>query len=187
MRKPIEKRLSIDLPDLKRRGFFGQKSSGSIHWGMGDQLIASVAVAIRFDAMHPHLGGTLTLTYMHSEQALKQVIPMQYIASNLKRGGIWYLICPTTGRRCRTLYYGQNGFVSRHAEGTLRYRSQLISRNERTRTSGLRQLAKLKRRLASMEWFTKTNSKHSYRGKPTRPMARHTKLHSSSDGDSSPS
>ena len=176
MTSSIEDRLSISLADLKQRGFLRHSKSGSIDWMAGDELRASVRIAVKLDLDGPQPKGTLTLTYLRSDRPVTQVIEMAWRPSNLGRGDICYLVCPATGIRCRALLYGPGGFVSRHAEGGIKYRWQLYSHGQRASNAFHKELRVAERQMRAIEWMANPHCKRSYRGKLTRPMLRFRKL-----------
>ncbi|QHV97289.1 hypothetical protein [Spirosoma endbachense] len=177
MHKPIEERLMISLPDLKRRGFFARNRSGSIIWLLGDNVLASIWVRVNYDEENLPEGGTLRVHYTQNGQFVEEQVDLVHIASNLGRGGgIWYFVCPQTHRRCRILIKGRYGFVSRHDEGGMRYQAQLRSHSQRAFYTGLRILKQKARAIEAVEWFSNPHCKRSYGGKLTRPMHRYLKL-----------
>lgn len=185
MRQPLEDRLTISLPDLKKRGYFEAIRSGRLSWYVGDRVYASVWLAVSIsgeveedEVKEPRrAGGRLTISYEKGGRLVCQQIELLQRPGNLGGGGgIWYFICPLTGRCCRTLYDGPGGFASRHAEGGLRYRAQLYSRHWRALVGGTADRRQAERVLAAWQWLAKPHSKRSYGGQPTRPMLRFQQL-----------
>ena len=78
--------------------------------------------------------------------------------------------------RIASLFDGPDGFASRHAEGGLRYRSQLYSRQSRAMFGSTAAQRQAERVLVAWQWLAKPQSKRSYRGQPTRPMLRFQKV-----------
>lgn len=177
MRQPIEDRIAIRLPDLKHKGYLYHSQHGELAWRIGGSYTASVGIHTEFDEEYPEEGGTLTIDYRRSNGTHQEVIDMVYVPSNLGRGGgTWYFVCPQTEITCRVLLMSSSGFVSRHAEGGLRYRAQLLAQGDRESDGVMREIKRLERKQASVLWFSKPRSKRCYAGRPTRPMIRFRRL-----------
>lgn len=134
--EPIERRLSLGLATLKKLGYFKRSPfRGVLRWPVATPSAPAPAVnlLLQLDEAAAPPTGTLTIAYNQHGRYHEEVIRLIRRKSNLGLpGGIWYFVCPQTGRYCRTLYDGPGGFASRHAEGGLRYRAQLESRKWRT-------------------------------------------------------
>lgn len=176
----FDERLSIDLRRLKEEGYFSGRSRGRLLSNQRYCPVRVVELHISFDeeSIEESTRGWLRLGYDHFGGRIDQVIPLLRQASNLGRGGgIWYALCPITGRRCRRLYLGSRYFVSRWGIAGALYRSQQVSKEERAFRAVMRRLEELERlEELTRQWLFEPHSKRSYGGKLTRPMQRYLKL-----------
>lgn len=175
--KAIDERPCLRLQVLKQQGYLTPPGRlQPITYQLSPT--GSVSLHIQFEEEEEPTSGWLRLSYTHSSGLIHQVISLSCQPSNLGRGGgVWYAICPHTGRRCRVLFMGSRYFGSRWAiEGGL-YQSQRISKSERGFISYRRKLRQLEELMSlTHTWLCKPHSKRSYGGKLTRPMQRYLKL-----------
>lgn len=131
----VEDCLTLDLAWLMRLGPIreGQAGGGEIKWACGGNSLTSAQ--FRLD-----LGGTeiphLLLRYITvlPDGTRKKVVQKIALVSTEQHfgGRRWWMICPTTGKRARTLHLppGGNRFASRKAWG-LAYRVERLGHFDR--------------------------------------------------------
>ncbi|WP_205402734.1 hypothetical protein [Spirosoma taeanense] len=156
------------MADLKRMKLLIGWASTVITWrNNSDEVRAAIEVTVNLNCLYP--GDYIELKYRAREELINYKIQLVQVASNLgKKGGIWYFICPSTGKRCRTLYSDGRYFVSRHAfKGTL-YESQTYSKTYRSIASMYGPIYKVRE---AFDELKKPYAKTFYRGKLT-PKAR---------------
>jgi len=131
----VEDCLTVDLARIMRLGPIreGQSGSGHIRWSVDGQKIG----AIRFRLDFRNIENPCLILYFHACQpdgerkARKQTIRLAETRQHLG-GRRWWLRCPATGKRVRTLHLPPNGnhFASREAWG-LAYRVERLDRFDR--------------------------------------------------------
>ncbi|MCL4671684.1 MAG: hypothetical protein KJZ64_01835 [Sphingomonadaceae bacterium] len=125
----MEDCLSLDLAWLMRLGPIrdGQAGSGEINWSRDGDHVA--AAHFRLD-----LRSTETARLMlkfHAVRLVEQAITLTALPQHFG-GRRWWMICPVTGERVRTLHLPLSGesFASRKAWG-LAYRVERLGRFDR--------------------------------------------------------
>ena len=143
----VEDCISIDLAQIMRLGPVrtGQAGSGELHWSIDGQRIASATFRLDLiDSEKPRLTLHFLATLPNGESLpTKQAIALTTTKQNL--GGLrWWMRCPVTGKRTRTLHLasGRNQFASREALG-LAYRVERLDRFNRP----FEKLCRVQRRL----------------------------------------
>lgn len=115
----IEDCQTIDLAAFTKAGAIreGWCISGKIEWPSQGVIVGDLAY--RLDLRDPD-AASLSLTYCLTAngQTMRQVIRLASTAQPLG-GKRWWLLCPVTGQRARTLHLapGQSRFASRGALG----------------------------------------------------------------------
>ena len=124
-RYPVESAYRLDLAKLRRWGWLrpGNLTTGTMRWAYpwGDPEEALVTL---------NLGPAQILSVQFKGEAA-QLIHLE--SSPQRFGGVrWWLVCPSSGRRCRVLYKPNGGrsFASRQAWGLV-YRTQQMSPADR--------------------------------------------------------
>jgi hypothetical protein len=131
----VEDCLTIDLAWIMRLApiRIGQLGSGEIHWSSQGEPLGRFSFCLDLTSRNT---ARLTLhdgvTAKHSNWSLPdQSINLTATAQNF--GGLrWWMHCPVSGDRARTLHLSQGGshFASRQALGLI-YRSERLSRFDR--------------------------------------------------------
>lgn len=123
----------LEINTLIKKGYFKNGCcihNGRISWTNGS--------SIGYDAELTEQKQEIRLFYWNQNNAgektdLDYKIQLTSIPSNLGRGGIWYFVCPFTGRKAKILYkcYGSPYFKSRKAyQNRIYYSSQISSKLE---------------------------------------------------------
>jgi hypothetical protein len=141
----VEDCLTIDLAAFTKAGAIreGWCISGKIEWSGAQSLAGSLSY--RLD-LRDTASGTLTIGAVRPNgEAICQVIRLTSTAQPLG-GRRWWMLCPTTGKRARTLHLasGQARFASREALG-LAYRVERLAHYDRP----FEKLFRAQRRLGS--------------------------------------
>ncbi len=172
--------MRLNISDLKRSGFFrpGCEVSGSYHWTRGDRPSGSIKI-------HSYnLGQTryIILSYGISRHGktvkIEDRIDIESIPSNLGIGEVLFFKCPSTNRRCKTLYTrnGFDYFRSRQYFGNnIFYEVQMVAKRDIHNTN----YWNLKRGKELKELIEKQNTKNSkwrYNGEQTKWFKRLQKL-----------
>lgn len=158
---------SFSTHDLKRLGFLQNYFCGILNWLRGSEVTSS----IRITAFLSSQKSCLSLWYrFNNGETVSDEIYLQFVKSNLGRGGYWMFICPVTGKCCRKLYLHNGHFKSRAAlpPGIL-YESQNVNMSFRP----IRYLFQHEDQCEALEKaISKPYAKKTYRGKPTRLVKR---------------
>lgn len=105
----------------------------------------------------------IVLQYDYKGKQVVYRVNVTSVASNLGKGRVWYFICPSTGKRCRKLYFIKGKYYHREAFRGCMYEIQTQSKRWRQLTP-----------LMDVEFGTgkfdvrRKYFKRSYRGKPTK-------------------
>jgi hypothetical protein len=129
----VEDCLSLDLAWLMRLGPIreGQAGSGEIKWSLNGVTIASAHFRLDLrDTETERLILDLARPDGHC-RPIKQTIALTALPQHFG-GRRWWMLCPVTGKRARTLHLMPNGdiFASRGAMG-LAYRVERLGRFDR--------------------------------------------------------
>ncbi len=149
----VEDCLTVDLARIMRLGAVrnGQVGSGELYWSIDGQRVASIQFRLDFrDTGNPHL-----ILFFNSKQPSgerrpsKQTIALTATEQHLG-GKRWWLRCPVTGKRVRTLHLPPNGnrFASRDALG-LAYRVERLNHFDRP----FEKMFRVQRRLGQPQAF----------------------------------
>lgn len=158
----------LSLVDLKQKESLIEVLNSRLNHIFDTSVTTNIQVKVQFDFPKP-AEGYLELSYYYKKSYVHSYFDLTQVASNLgKPGGIWYIICPVTQKRCRILYSNGKRFVSRHALGNTLYDSQTSSKSYRSIVSLLKPSIELDKACSE---FYKRYSKRHYRGKLT-PKAR---------------
>lgn len=128
----VEDCISIDLARVMRLGPIreGQAGSGELHWSIEGLRFASIRFRLDLrDRDNPRL---MLLFSAPDGRPNRQTITLT--ATPQRFGGSrWWMVCPATGRRVRTLHLapGRNRFASRDALG-LAYRVERLDHFDRS-------------------------------------------------------
>lgn len=131
----VEDCLTLDLAWLMRLGPIrgGQTGRGEIKWSRDGHMVASAHFRLDLgetDATHLLLRFAATDTGEHSTQATQT---LNLTTTEQPFGGRrWWMLCPITGKRARTLHLppGETRFASREA-WQLAYRVERLDRFDR--------------------------------------------------------
>lgn len=164
----IEDCQTIDLAAFTKAGAIreGWCISGKIEWPSQGLIVGDMAY--RLDLRDPD-AASLSLTYRLAAngQTMRQVIRLASTAQPLG-GKRWWLLCPVTGQRARTLHLApsQSRFASRGALG-LAYRVERLAHDDRP----FQKLFRVQRRLGNQQGLLA--GLHRPRGMWRRTFAKH--------------
>jgi len=163
--------LQINISKLKEWNYLNpqQIKIGSINWTRNGNYKASISILVNTIEQQPFI----ELDYNYNGKIRKYKVYLISIASNLKKGNIWYFVCPQTKQRCRKLYSIGGYFLHRKAFNRCFYESQIKSKSFRAIEKVLMIY------YGADEKFEELNKKHfkkSYSGKPTKKYLRLSKL-----------
>lgn len=159
--------LKIHLSRLKKLGLLNpnQINWGSIKWSRKENPTGSISIFVNTFGKKPFI----ELGYTYKEEQKKYTVYLTSKPSNLKRGEIWYFICPVTEKLCRKLYFNDGYFLHRDAFKGCFYEKQTQSKKYRKLDKTLG--AYLKREQLYSELDRKYFKKF-YSGKPTKKYLR---------------
>ena len=100
-RPTVETSLRIDLPQLRRAGFFkpGCRVAGIWRWTRHGEPAGSVDIAV---TLEPEGRSEMMISFRRGDEPIAQEVCL--VAVPMPFGGWrWFALCPVTGRRCTTL------------------------------------------------------------------------------------
>lgn len=158
--------LQIDISKLKGWGYFKPKQikSGTLTWSRNGNPTGSISIQVNTRSEQPYI----ELDYKYRDEPRNYKVYLTSTPSNLKKGVVWYFVCPVTKKRCRKLYSIGGYFLHREAFNGCMYETQ-------THSKKYRQLDKLMAFLEIENLYSelyKKNFKKTYAGKPTKRYLR---------------
>lgn len=111
----------------------------------------------------------IELKYKYGGEPRKYKVLLTSTSSNLKKGKIWYFICPQTKVRCRKLHLIGGYFLHRKAFKGCMYETQTESKKNRQLDKFCRSYFKSD---DLFDELNKKNFKSTYAGKPTKKYLR---------------
>jgi hypothetical protein len=153
----------IDLKELRQWGYLkpNVQMSGVITWSRNGVKTSSISIRSNTGLDDPFL----EISYTCDGQEIKYKVRLVTVPSNLGKGFVWYLQCPSTFKLCRKLYFISGKFLHREAFRECMYDTQTLSHKDRG-------LIRLFDRSVKMEKaHEKIYSKHfktHYAGRPTK-------------------
>lgn len=160
----IDHLRQIKLKSLRRDGFLAPGTVSNIRYSWNDYTGAiSSEILIHLDIKEN--SGAMVLSYTINNQSFRNVIELVTRPSNLPTVGfVWFMVCPSSDRLCRKLYFNGSHFVHRTLISGL-YEVQ-------TRSKTLRDLYNKYTDVFNSDglWqeLNKKYAKKSYRGKTTK-------------------
>lgn len=109
--------LQISISFLRKHEYLNpsQWKSGTITWSIGEgenkQVTAQINISVNTHSESPYL----ELNYNYRGKPVNYRVQLVSVPSNLRKGKIWFFICPDTGKRCRKLYFSGGRFLHREA------------------------------------------------------------------------
>lgn len=159
--------LQIHISKLKGWGCLDseQFKSGTLNWSRNGNPTGSISIRVNTKSEQPYI----ELDYKYRDEPRNYKVYLTSTPSNLKKGKIWYFLCPHTNKRCRKLYSIGGYFLHREAFNGCMYESQTQSKKGRQweKTFG----AYFKSENLYSELYKK-NFKKTYAGKPTKKYLR---------------
>jgi hypothetical protein len=103
--------LQIHISKLKRWGHLNpeQIKNGTLNWSSNGNPTGSISIQVNTQSEQPYI----ELDYKYRDEPRKYKVYLTSTPSNLKKGEIWYFICPQTNRRCHKLYSVSGYFLHR--------------------------------------------------------------------------
>lgn len=159
--------LQIHISKLKGWGYLDpeQIKSGTLNWSRDGNPTDSISIQVNTHSEQPYI----ELDYKYRGEPRNYKVYFTSIPSNLKRGEIWYFVCPHTKRRCRKLYSIGGYFLHREAFNGCMYETQTQSKKYRQLDKTLGAYFKSDNLCSELY---KKNFKKSYAGKPTKKYLR---------------
>jgi hypothetical protein len=158
--------LQIHIRKLKEWGYLspGKQISTTINWSRNGNPRGSISIIINISE-RPYI----ELDYKYQDMPRKYRVEFVSKPSNLGKGSIWYFLCPSTGKFCRTLYSIGGYFLHRTAFKGCMYESQTESKSWREMDKVYGAYFKHER---LYEQLYKKHLKKTYAGKPTKKYAK---------------
>ncbi len=158
--------LQIPISKLKGWGYLNpeQVKSGTLNWSRNGTPAGSISIQVNTRSEQPYI----ELDYKYRDEPRNYKVYLTSTPSNLKKGVVWYFVCPVTKKRCRKLYSIGGYFLHREAFNGCMYETQ-------THSKKYRQLDKLMAILEIENLYSelyKKNFKKTYAGKPTKRYLR---------------
>ncbi|UGU17717.1 hypothetical protein LS482_07520 [Sinomicrobium kalidii] len=155
--------LQLSITNLKEWGYLEpqQQKRGVLTWSRNGNKIGSISIVINMNTDVPYI----RLDYKYGDEPRNYKIRLISLPSNLRKGKIWYFLCPQTKKCCRKLYLVGGYFLHRNAFNGCMYETQTYSKKWRNieRVYGAY--------FDQDKYFSEINSKHFkkyYNGKPTK-------------------
>lgn len=158
----------ISISSLKRWEYLNpsQWKSGTISWSVGEgegkQITAQIGISVN---THQPESPYLELNYKCNGNPINYRVQLASIPSNLRKGVVWFFICPRSGKRCRKLYLADTYFYHRTAFRGCMYKKQTQSKKSRQLD---KTLGAFFRTDELYEQLYKKHLKKQYAGKPTK-------------------
>lgn len=158
--------LQIPISKLKGWGYLNpeQVKSGTLNWSRNGTPAGSISIQVNTRSEQPYI----ELDYKYRDEPRNYKVYLTSTPSNLKKGVVWYFVCPVTKKRCRKLYLIDGYFLHREAFNGCMYETQ-------THSKKYRQLDKLMAFFEIENLYSelyKKNFKKTYAGKPTKRYLR---------------
>jgi len=159
--------LQIHVSNLKAWGYLKpeQIKSGTINWSRGGNPTGSISINANTHSEQPYI----ELDYKSNGEPRKYKVLLTSTPSNLKKGAIWYFLCPQTKKRCRKLYLIGGYFLHREAFKSCMYESQTFSKKIRSLNNQFGLYFDLEN---NFEQLYSKHFKKFYNGKPTKKYLR---------------
>jgi hypothetical protein len=138
-----------------------QWQSGTINWSSNGNKTGSISIQVNTQSEQPYI----ELDYKCNEAPINYRVELVSAPSNLGKGGVWYFVCPRTGKRCRKLYLADTYFYHRSAFRGCMYEKQTQSKKSRFID---KTLGAYFRTDQLFEQLYKKHLKKQYAGKPTK-------------------
>jgi hypothetical protein len=161
---------TVSICFLTKHGYLkpNQWQSGTINWSRNGNKTGSISIQVNNQTESPYL----ELDYKCNETQIKYRVQIISVPSNLRKGVVWYFVCPHTGKHCRKLYLFNGYFYHRSACGGGMYETQTQSKFYRTLEKTLGPYFQVDE---AYNQLYKKNFKKQYAGKPTKKYLKLTK------------
>lgn len=159
----FDEALQINISKLKQWDYLNpaQIKSGTLNWSINGNPAGSISIHANTHSEQPYI----ELEYNFRNEPRNYKVYLTSTPTNLKRGKIWYFICPLTKKRCRKLYSIDGYFLHRAAFRGCMYKKQTESKKYRNLDKTLGAYFKTE------QYYEQLNRKHfkkQYAGKPTK-------------------
>lgn len=139
----------------------GKSVKSNIIWSNRGEKIAEIGIYI---SLLDEENMFIELDYKYKGEPRKYRIKIVSIISNLKKGLIYYFVCPHTNKQCRNLYFDNGYFWHRRAIRGM-YESQIMSKETRELIRDYRLTFEYEK---IYQQLYKKNFKKTYSGNPTK-------------------
>ena len=152
----------VTISGLNRLGYLrpGAIVRGSYRWTRGGQPSGWIDVTANLPERFVQLDYRVNGGDLISYRVQLENLPKHFGGSEL------YFICPTTGRRCRTLYGVGKYFLSRYAYPSAMYSTQTESKHNRDLFKAFRRLD------LESDYLSRRHTRTTYNGKLTKRYRR---------------
>ena len=159
--------LQVSISKLKEWEYLNpeQIKSGTLTWSRNGNKTGSISIQANTYSKEPYI----ELDYKYRDELRNYKVSLTSTPSNLKRGEIWYFICPQTKKRCRKLYSIGGYFLHREAFNGCMYETQTQSKKYRQLDKTFGAYFKID------DLYSQLYQKHfkqTYAGKPTKKYLR---------------
>jgi hypothetical protein len=154
---------TVSISFLTKQGYLkpNQWQSGTITWSSNGNKTGSISIQVNTQSEPPYL----LFDYKRNEALINYKVQLVSAPSNLGKGGVWYFVCPRTGKRCRKLYLADTYFYHRSAFRGCMYEKQTQSKKSRFIDKTLEAYFRTDQ---LFEQLYKKHLKKQYAGKPTK-------------------
>ena len=127
----IEDSLTFRLKSLTENkiGFlssYGHRT-GVTSWSTNGITTSSISLEVYYSEEESYI----IFDYKYRDNPIKYKVDLVYKTSNLGKGKVWFMVCPSTGKLCRKLHLINGYFLHRTADPSLMYANQMESKKNR--------------------------------------------------------
>ena len=157
----------ISISNLRRWGYLAPDciKNGVLRWSWQGETTAKISFYVDTIEDRPYI----ELNYRANGEPRRYKVYLVCVPSNLRRGRIWYFLCPVTGKRARKLYCVGGYFLHRAAFTGCMYECQTQAKRHRDWNHLVGAYFELDRVYMELH---KPYFKQTYAGKPTKKYLR---------------
>jgi hypothetical protein len=167
----INNLLNISIRRLRQRGLLHRDgpTEAELNWANAftKEVTHSIGIVVFTRTSNPYI----SLNYSIGKEDYNFSIPMVKVLSNLRKGHVWYFLCPKTNRKCSKLFLLDSDFVSRKAvlEAGGVYQCNLRQMRYRTMQNENKRIMRL---IETIKEPLKPYFMGEYNGRPTKRQLR---------------
>lgn len=129
--KTIEDCLTFRLKSLTENNNTYLTSYGTLRGVTSWSRNGEVHSTITIEVTHTEYETYIIFDYKCNGEPKRYKVEMVNRTSNLRKGKVWFFVCPSTGKLCRKLYLHNGLFLHRTAFSGLMYSKQIESKKYR--------------------------------------------------------